>query len=165
MTHRCLLRRGATVALMLGIALPGTALAQEGTPPAGPPLPPGCTVVADGLVSPRFLTIGDGDVLYVDYWVVKFDDKFVEQGNDPLRGASICLLRRLFGEYQQPSEGEAVDTAGKRPAAYGQGAPLTDFESDLWRNFWHYANDRAKAEMVELKAWYATLGQTFEPLR
>jgi hypothetical protein len=26
-------------------------------------------------------------------------------------------------------------------------------------------SDRAKAELAELKAWYATLGQPFEPLR
>lgn len=103
------------------------------------------------LGEPKVMTI-DGDLLYVDYWVVKFDDKFVEQGNDPLRGASICLLRRLFGEYQQPSEGQVVDAAGKRPAAYGRGVPLSDFESDLWQNFWHYANDRAKAESAGVRA-------------
>lgn len=100
---------------------------------------------------PKVMTI-DGDVLYVDYWVVKFDDSFVEQGADPLRGASICLLRRLFGEFQQPSEGQVVDPAGQRPVAYGRGAPLSDFERDLWANFWHYANDREKAESAGVRA-------------
>ena len=75
---------------------------------------------------PKVMTI-DGDVLYVDYWVVKFDDKFVEQGNDPLRGASICLLRRLFGEYQQPSEGQVVDAAGQRPGRLRSRRPALGF--------------------------------------
>ncbi|MBI4231583.1 MAG: hypothetical protein HY608_12175, partial [Planctomycetes bacterium] len=39
----------------------------------------------------------DGDVVYVDALVVKFDDALVEAG-DPLRGKSIHLFRRLFGE-------------------------------------------------------------------
>src|SRR5687768_863686 len=66
---------------------------------------------------PKEITI-DGDVLYVDAWVVKFEDVFVEQG-DPLRSASLVLFRRLFGEHQAPSDGVVVDQPGKRPAAYG----------------------------------------------
>lgn len=103
------------------------------------------------LGEPKIVTI-DGDVLYIDYWVAKFDDALVEKGDDPLRGASICLFRRLFGEYQQPSEGHVVDASGQRPVAYGRGAPLSDFERDLWQNFWQYANDRQKAQSVGVRA-------------
>ena len=50
----------------------------------------------------------EGDVMYVDAWVVKFDDELVEAG-DPLRSASLCLFRRLFGEHQEPSDGYSLD--------------------------------------------------------
>ena len=58
--------------LALLIALSGvgasgrSAAAQGATPAAGPGGPPaGCTVVADGLVNPRYIAIGDDGTLYV----------------------------------------------------------------------------------------------------
>jgi sugar lactone lactonase YvrE len=41
------------------------ALAQQASPVAGPPLPPGCTVVASGLINPRYVAIADDGTLYV----------------------------------------------------------------------------------------------------
>ena len=46
----------------------------------------------------------DGDVVYVDYWVVKFEDRYIEQ-SDLLRATSLCLFRRIFGERQEPQSG------------------------------------------------------------
>jgi len=80
----------------------------------------------------------DGDVLYVDALVIKFDDAFVE-ANDLLRGSSLLLFRRLFGEHQNPSDGFPLDAVGQHPRAYSpeEGAP--GFQRDLWKNFWDYA--------------------------
>ncbi|HZM00881.1 MAG TPA: hypothetical protein VFD43_11580 [Planctomycetota bacterium] len=93
-----------------------------------------------------------GKVAYVDALVIKFDDSYVEHG-DALRGSSICFFRRLFGEYQQPSEGFPLDSAGTRPRSYGAGddapAPL---EGELWRRFWDYANDPAAAAGAGVRA-------------
>ena len=93
-----------------------------------------------------------GKVAYIDALVIKFDDGYVEHG-DALRGSSICLFRRLFGEYQQPNEGFPLDSAGTRPRSYGAGddapAPL---ESELWRHFWDYANDPARAAGAGVRA-------------
>jgi hypothetical protein len=93
-----------------------------------------------------------GQVAYIDALVIKFDDDFVEQG-DALRGSSICFFRRLFGEYQEPSEGYPLDSAGTRPRSYGAGddAPAP-FENELWRHFWDYANDPAKAAGAGVRA-------------
>jgi len=82
----------------------------------------------------------DGKVAYVDALVIKFDDSFVEQG-DALRGTSLCLFRRLFGEYQFPSEGFPLDTAGQRPLPYAFDDADPGFESRLWARFWDYAHD------------------------
>ena len=101
----------------------------------------------------RTFTI-EGDVVYIDSWVAKFQDEFVEGGDqtDPLRSTSICLFRRIFGEFQEPNEGELLDPIGSRPAAYSPGSEMTDLERDIWQSFWEYANDPAKAEAVGLRA-------------
>ncbi len=92
----------------------------------------------------------EGDLLYVDAWVVKFDDLFVEQ-NDPLRSASLCLFRRLFGEHEAPVNGVVLDDPAGRPEAYG-GAGATEFEAKIWDEFWEYANDPKKAEQMGIRA-------------
>lgn len=93
-----------------------------------------------------------GKVAYIDALVIKFDDRFVEQG-DALRGSSICLFRRLFGEFQQPNEGFPLDTAGSRPRRYGgaddESLPV---ESKLWTRFWDYANDPELAQRAGVRA-------------
>lgn len=93
----------------------------------------------------------DGDLLYIDYWVIKFADESVEQG-DPLRSTSIALFRRLFGEYQEPNEGFTIDQPGTRPAAYGASVELTGFQKELWENFWQYAQDAEKAREAGVRA-------------
>ena len=62
----------------------------------------------------RTFTI-DGDVLYIDTMIIKFEDSFVEQG-DVLKGSALCLFNRLFGEKQKPEEGFRIDAEGKRPS-------------------------------------------------
>lgn len=101
------------------------------------------------LGEPKRYTI-DGDTVYIDAQVVKFKDELVESG-DPLRSTSICLFKRLFGEYQQPSEGLPIDGVGSRPAAYSPGEPLSDFEKEIWDNFWEYANDPERREAAGVR--------------
>ena len=60
--------------------------------------------------APRDLTI-EGDLAYIDAWVVKYHDKLVETGS-PLGSTSICLFRRLFGETQKPADGFPLDRNG-----------------------------------------------------
>jgi hypothetical protein len=82
----------------------------------------------------------DGDVAHIDALVVSFDDTYVEQG-DPLRGTSLALFRRVYGDDQKPSEGFPLDTVGGRPAAYSRGHQPSELESEIWSKFWDYAND------------------------
>lgn len=96
------------------------------------------------LETPREFTI-EGDVVHVDAYVVSFKDEYVEKG-DPLRGTALRLLRRLYGEYQSPSEGASLDPVGERPPAYGRKGEPSDLEKEIWRNFWEYANNPKKAE-------------------
>lgn len=91
-----------------------------------------------------------GDVLYVDFWVVKFEDEFVEVAAVD-KSTSICLFRRLFGEFQEPHEGYTLDAIGERPNVYGN-QPMSDFEKSIWDNFWIIANDPARAAEIGIRA-------------
>jgi len=81
-----------------------------------------------------------GDFVYVDALVVRFTDEYVERG-DALRGHSLHLFRRVFGENQPPSEGPVLDRAGTIPAAYRTRANPGAFEEKLWGLFWEYASN------------------------
>jgi hypothetical protein len=102
------------------------------------------------LDSPRRTTI-DGDVVYIDAWVVKYDDKLVETG-DPLRSASICLFRRLFSETQKPVEGFQLDKVGAEPVVYRHGEQVNKDEQQIWAKFWEYANNPALAKKAGVRA-------------
>ena len=92
-----------------------------------------------------------GDTMYVDYWVVKFKDAYVEQA-DLLRGTSICLLQRLFGNAQSPDEGIVLDKVGSRPHVYARGGKETDFEKEIWSQFWEIASDPIKSDQLAVRS-------------
>jgi len=102
------------------------------------------------LDEPREFVI-DGDLVYVDYLVAKFDDEYVERA-DLDRATAICLFQRIFGENQQPSDGYQLDEAGTRPTAYGRGGIASDFEKQIWQDFWTIANDPQQAQELGIRA-------------
>lgn len=100
--------------------------------------------------TPREFRIS-GDVVYIDNWIVKFDDKYVEQA-DIERGTSLVLFRRIFGEMQQPIDGFPLDEIGARPKAYASGGKESDFEKKIWGDFWNIANNEAAAKELGIRA-------------
>lgn len=102
------------------------------------------------LENPRTFTIL-GDKVYVDALVVKFADHFVEQG-DPLRAASLCLFQRVFGNAQSPDSGMRIDQENDQPAIYRTGQVKSDFERQLWSQFWEYARNEEKAREAGIRA-------------
>jgi len=93
----------------------------------------------------------DGDMVYVDYLNVTFDDKFIEQA-DLDRSTSLVLFQRVFGEHQQPVEGFQLDNVGTRPTAYARGTEASEFEKKIWDDFWLIANDPQKASELGIRA-------------
>ena len=84
-----------------------------------------------------------GNQAHVDALVIKFDREFVQQG-DPLRGHSIALFHRLFGDHQTPAEGFPIDPPGQVPDLYkGDDSRVSGFEQELWTNFWRLTTDEA----------------------
>jgi hypothetical protein len=102
------------------------------------------------LEQPRAFTV-QGDLIYVDAWVIKYEDRLVEAG-DPLHAMSVCLFRRIFGEAQEPRHGFVLDQAGVTPAAYNSGRPMNDTEREIWSKFWEYANNPAMASQAGVRA-------------
>jgi hypothetical protein len=93
----------------------------------------------------------DGDVVYLDARVIKFDGKFVEQ-NDPLRGRSIALFTRLYGEKQPPEKGARIDEPNQIPSVYRGADPyVMDFERELWTNFWKLADDESYRQSMGVR--------------
>jgi hypothetical protein len=92
-----------------------------------------------------------GDTVYIDSWVVKFDDKYVEEA-DVDRATSLIFFRRIFGEFQEPHDGFPLDAVGERPTAYSQGVETSDFEQRIWRDFWNVANDEFKQAELGIRA-------------
>ncbi len=93
----------------------------------------------------------DGTTVYVESLVVKFGDEYVESG-DALRGTSICLFRRLFGEAESPTSGVEIDPAGLQPLAYTGVEGPSPLHRELWARFWEYANDPELARARGVKA-------------
>lgn len=102
------------------------------------------------LDQPRRFEI-NGDLIYVDNWIVKFDDKYVEQAAID-RSTSLVLFRRIFGERQQPYNGFPLDHSQGPPAAYVRGGRVSELEKKIWADFWGIANDEAKAKELGIRA-------------
>lgn len=95
----------------------------------------------------------EGDILYVDARVIKFDDAFVER-NDLLRGSSLLTFQRLFGEYERPVDGLALDPVGRRPRAYAGEPGASEFHDALWADFWEHALNPAVARESGVRAMH-----------
>jgi hypothetical protein len=84
-----------------------------------------------------------GEEVYVDALVVQFDRAFVENG-DALRGKSLLLFRRAFGDEQKPVDGVPLfrgDSASPIPEVAQVDAHPSAFETEVWTHFWELAND------------------------
>ena len=90
------------------------------------------------LPSRRFVL--EDEVIYFDALVVKFEHEAVA-ADDELRGKSLMLFRRIFGEHQNPADGYLIDPQGDVPDVYRVEPEPTEFEKNLWAGFWNYVTD------------------------
>jgi hypothetical protein len=82
-----------------------------------------------------------GKQAHVDALVIKFDRHFVGEG-DPLRGHSVALFQKLYGDHENPADAARIDEPGKIPDVYrGSDPRVSAFEMELWQNFWRLAED------------------------
>lgn len=101
----------------------------------------------------------EGDRVYVECLVAKFDDQYIES-NDLDRATAICLFQRIFGEYQEPQDGVSLDQNGSRPTSYERGGQMSEFEQRIWADFWQFAADPSKAAEIGIRAAHADAPST-----
>jgi hypothetical protein len=78
-------------------------------------------------------------VVFLDAWTVRFPQQGVID-DDPMRGHTLSLLRRIYSDQMAPANGFTIDTPGAVPDGYA----ATDgarFEQALWKRFWALATD------------------------
>ena len=93
-----------------------------------------------------------GDKMYVDCWVVKFGDKYVEQA-DALRSASLCVFKGIYGNLDGPEGAKSLDSDSHDayPDVYSD-ERKTAFEEQIWADFWQLANDEKSQEELGIRA-------------
>ncbi len=101
----------------------------------------------------------EGNRVYVECLVVKFEDRYIEQA-DLDRATAICLFQRIFGEFQQPQDGFTLDQVGSSPTSYARGGKVSEFEQQIWNDFWTLASDRKKAAKIGIRAAHADAPST-----
>lgn len=111
---------------------------------------------------PKSFTIR-GENVHLDAMVIKFDHELVKQ-DDPLRGKSIALFTRIYGDATAPDQGESIDPVGAIPVVYRGADPrVSEFELGLWRDFWKLAYDE---ELRKQRGVRTVVGQgIWEPVR
>ncbi len=98
----------------------------------------------DGTMLPPRRFLINGSVAHIDALVIKFERGFIAE-NDSLRGHSVALFCRVYGEDQSPRDGLPIDAPGAVPDAYNDkklSAEQRVFEAGLWKDFWRLADDK-----------------------
>jgi hypothetical protein len=89
---------------------------------------------------PKVLKV-KGKIAHVDALVIKFDQEHVKV-NDKLRGKSIALFYRVFGDQEKPADAPRIDEPGRIPDYYrGVDPQVSEFEQRLWGKFWQLVDD------------------------
>jgi hypothetical protein len=94
----------------------------------------------------------EGDVVYFDALIVKFDNKMVMDGKE----RAMYLWRRIYGESVAPQDGFAIESPGAEPARYADllaRLPIKQREM-FWSNIWDLANDVEKLKQDGITAIY-----------
>lgn len=92
-----------------------------------------------------------GDEIRVDCWIVKFEDKYIEESS-LLRSTSLCVFKSIYGNIDGPTNAYQIEEAYSRPAAYAQGSKLSDFEQKIWDDFWEISSDPKRALELGIRA-------------
>ena len=107
-----------------------------------------------------------GSKLFVDTWVAKFEDKYIEQA-DPLRSATLVAFKSVFGDEMKPVDGFPLDDYSK-PGIYAE-TDQSEFEKKIWSDFEKACTDKNLQKDLGIRAIYGQAsyvepeaGQTFE---
>src|SRR3989344_7121771 len=110
----------------------------------------------------KFFTF-KGNLIQFQTLVVRFDDKYVEEGHR-LKGKSIYLFLKAFVLDGKNTQEFAITPMDQVPDGYRIGDPPAPFEKEIWRRFWKYALDPGERKRVGIKnAQIEAPGSVFVP--
>lgn len=94
----------------------------------------------------------DGNIAHIDAMVIKFEQGYVAE-NDKLRGHSIALFTKIYGDHESPADAAMIDDPGTIPAIYrGADPQVSEFETALWTDFWKLYEDEAYRQKRGVRA-------------
>jgi len=104
-----------------------------------------------------------GNLIQFQTLVVRFDDKYIEQGHR-LKGKSIYLFLKAFVLDGKNTQEFPITTPDQVPEGYKVGNPPSSFEKEIWKRFWKYALDPDERRRIGIKnAQVEAPGQVFVP--
>ncbi len=84
-----------------------------------------------------------GNLIQFQTLVVRFDDKYVEEGHR-LKGKSIFLFLKAFVLDGKNTQEMVITQAHEIPAGYKTSETPNYYEKEIWARFWKYALDPAE---------------------
>ena len=90
-------------------------------------------------LKPKFFTF-KGNLIQFQTLVVRFDDKYIEQGHR-MKGKSIYLFLKAFVLDGKNTQEWVITPVNEVPEGYRVGDPPARFEEDIWKRFWKIALD------------------------
>jgi hypothetical protein len=113
-------------------------------------------------LKPKYFTF-KGNLIQFQTLVVRFDDKYVEQGHR-MKGKSIALFWKAFVLDGPNTQEFLITPLVEIPDGYRVGDPPNYFEREIWTKFWRYALDPEKRKSLGIKnAQVEAPGQVFVP--
>ncbi len=113
-------------------------------------------------LKPKFFTF-KGNLIQFQTLVVRFDDKYVEEGHR-MKGKSIYLFLKAFVLNGKKTEEFEITPVNEIPDGYRVGDPPTPFEKEIWKKFWTIALDPKERSRIGIKnAQIEAPGSVFVP--
>ena len=82
----------------------------------------------------------EGDIIYFDALIVKFDDQLVMAGKEK----SLYLWRRVYSDKMRPQDGFEIEIAGDEPKRYADICSKLNLKDKqlFWKEIWKLADDK-----------------------
>lgn len=97
----------------------------------------------------RFFTF-QGNIIQFQTLVIRFSDRLVKAG-DKIRGKSACLFHQVFMLDGENTQVFNLTEAHEIPQGYKVPGVKSEFERELWEEFWTYALDPKARERSDIK--------------
>ena len=100
-------------------------------------------------LEPKYFTFA-GNIVQFQSLVIRFDDLHIRRG-DQLKGKSAFLFWKVFMLDGANTVEYEITPLHHIPSGYKLEGSPDPFEEHLWKNFWGYALDPSKSQMMGIK--------------